>query len=356
MLDAFIDQVGYRFRKDDAGEQAATWVDAENTNISVSLIPITQFRIRFAVGETNGDANVRNQMYWVQANVNGGAFQTLTEVDVGVGWVLITSPHVAHTLQTTAQMVSGGGAFIAGRFISENPVGLEMTLTGGNYTEWEYCVAIDPALFVNGDVFELRLVGDGDIPFNGYSTQALFTLLKPTVINFAGSAVGLAGASSGQNRQRGYTGDSIGVAIVQSILTWVGVMKGTAIGVALANAMIGLTRTFSGSVIGRAIVSAPLGKARLMSGAVIAVASITASFVTAFYMGAASAIGIANASAVLSVRGGFSGRAIGVALATAHPTLARKFYGSTIGVAVAGGILTRGKAKSGDYGWTYFGN
>ncbi len=356
MLDELVQQVAFRWRGDDGSETAATWVAAENVDITINTAAPVKFRLRLVAAETNGDTNVRNQMYWIQANLNGGTWVTLTESNQGVGFVLIPSDFVAHGISTTEQLLSNPAPYTAGHFISQTPSGLEISLTGGNRTEWEYSIGLDPGLFNTGDFFEFRIVGDGDIPLDAYQVIALFNLTKPTTVSFSGTAVAAAQSQGLSKRGRGYTGETEAVANVSANLRWIGILTGTINAVASVFGILGGNRVLSSVINAVATVSASIGKAVFYSASVTGTAIVTADFVTAFFMGTASASAVAQASSAFNVRYGLSGSALGQSLASGGFVAIRGYTGNAAGQAFIGARLRRGLPSSGHTQTGVFGN
>lgn len=357
MLSALVQQVAFRWRFDDGSETLATWAEVENAAITVNTASPVKLRVRLVVAETNGDENVRNQQYWIQANLNGGTFVTLTEVDQGVGFALILSDFVTDGIFTTEQLVTNPAPFEPGHFVSQDPVGLAITLGGGERTEWEYCIVLDPTPFVSNDVFLFRIVGDGDIPLDAYQIFAEFTLQKPTIVNFSGSAVAAAGASSGNNRTRGMTGSADALASVQSDLTWIGLLKGAVSALAQTTGLIKVTKKFVGAVLGVATITAPLLKLSFLgTGSAAAVASVTGRIIAVIVLGTLSAVGVAVSSASMSVARGQVGSVIGLAAAQCRMTV---FYTQTAAIsaiATTSGKLSKQLPSSGQSQFNVFGN
>lgn len=355
MLDPLLSQNGYRWRRDDGSETSASWAEAENTPVTISTPTGGTFRCRMLVQEVNG-SNSRDQMYWVQARLNGGAWVTLTEVDQGIGFKLEPSAFVPHATPTTPQLTSGTGSFISGYEITQNPSGLTITVSGGNHTEWEYCVSLDATLYNTGDLFELRIVGDGDIPLDAYNQIAAFTLNKPIVKYFSGSATAVGQAASGQERQRNYSSSVSGVASQSSRLTWVGKLRATVTGVATALSSIGLDRFFKGSVAGIALTQAALKKVKLLSGTVSGFASVTGRIVNVVVVGTASALGVATSDALFLRTRNMTSAIIGTGITQARIVVVHKYHATITGVATASAILQTQLPTSGHINMKSFGD
>jgi hypothetical protein len=212
MLDPLLQQVAFRFRRDDGSETGASWIEAENVNVAAAIEVASIFRLRVSVEEVNG-SSAANSTFWIQANLNGGSFVTLTEVDQGIGFDLQPSAFVADETPTTKQLTAGA-SFSSGYVVTSNPT-VTTSVLGSRVTEWEYCVQIDPASYNNGDVFQFRVVLDGDVLLGSYVVTPQITLIKPNYVDFSGGAVASASAQGGVKMDRGFVADPM-VATAQA--------------------------------------------------------------------------------------------------------------------------------------------
>ena len=350
MLDPLVQQQTFRYFGDDGDEANGTPLAFEGVNLAATLTGQAVFRLRFGLEELNASA-ARSQQYTLQARRDGGTWTDVTETSgATVGFQLVASAFETHAVQTSSRLVNYTNApdFIAGFFVSQNPVGLTMTLQASAQTEWEYCTAIDPGPFPSGSFFEFRLVGDG-LPLDNYAILAGFTLTKPTIIDFSGSTSAVAAASAAEpKRQRGFTGSTLAVASVSSPFTWVGVLRGAITALAFATGELGLTYRFSGSASATASASGALAKLKTLTGNALATAQASGNFVTAFYLVPTALVGVATATSNVFDRiRRYYGSAVATATAVGALTVVPLFSGSTFATAAASADLTIEKAKSG---------
>jgi hypothetical protein len=234
--------------------------------------------LRFTVAETNG-TQANSTTYWLQARVNGGGYETITESSqVSVGFSYSPSPNVPNATPTTRQLSATPTNFQAGYVITANPT-VKTTVPAGGGTEWEYCLLFDATNFSDGDIFDLRLVLDGNIPLDAYPQTARFTLSKPTYVYFSGSGIAAAGAASGApDRDRYYTGQAQADASwTEAHLTWVGKMKAAVIAVADVFSILGIKRQFSGAASASSEASSLIKKFVFLGSAIAsAITDVTA--------------------------------------------------------------------------------
>jgi hypothetical protein len=73
-----LEQEGFRFRNDDADEDAATWKDTQDTNINSAVA--TKVRLRILLNAT-GDNPSKNFQLEYRRKPNGGSFGSWTKVE-----------------------------------------------------------------------------------------------------------------------------------------------------------------------------------------------------------------------------------------------------------------------------------
>lgn len=156
-------QVSYRFRNDDGSETSATWIDAADTAVSISLD--TNFRLRIKVNGTGlvGWANLTWNLYY---SLNGGAYTAVT----GSSPVKFSaSSNITDGQDATEQLES------IYSFLTDNN-GIKET-TGGVINssdsvpksfETEWCLTLDSAQVSSTDTLDFRIYR-GTTALNSYT-------------------------------------------------------------------------------------------------------------------------------------------------------------------------------------------
>lgn len=159
--------------------------------VSLDLI---RYRLRILAQEINGEIS-RNETYWIQANINGGSYVTLTTSDQGVGWKLSSSGFVSNGEATTEQLTGDAGGFTPGKVITQSSSGQSITLGGDNHMEMEYSLEMDPSLYNANDVFQFRMVLNSDVLLGAYLVTPQITYQIPNLVTLAGVANAVAGVT-----------------------------------------------------------------------------------------------------------------------------------------------------------------
>jgi hypothetical protein len=153
---AVLDQKAFRFRNDDGSEAAATWKDAQNTDIS--LAETDPFRLRFEIQETAGGVadTVQSRQFKLQRSLNGGSWFDVDGSSAVVKARL--SSHFVDDDPTTDQLTAGTGTFQAGT-IKEINGSTTIAAIGANvHTEIEFSLEFVPADVVDTDTIDFRLI------------------------------------------------------------------------------------------------------------------------------------------------------------------------------------------------------
>ena len=109
-----ITQAAFRFRNDDGNQTAATWIDAENTDITIANG--STFRLR--IGQTSDGFFDFTTAPW-QYQLNGGGWNNITTSSSVVRRV--ASGSVTHGTATTNQLALAG-SFVAGEVVTDGMV------------------------------------------------------------------------------------------------------------------------------------------------------------------------------------------------------------------------------------------
>lgn len=183
-LNASREQQAYRWRNDDGGETAATWIFAENTAGTISLRQRIRLRVQFA--EVN--ATVIQTAYKLQWSIQGsGAWQDLGVADASGNEVVIADSlsGLVDQSQTTDQLTSvttpsnfTAGYNVAHRGLTSAGATSSISL-GGTQTECEWCImAAGP--MADGTVLEFRVVESGGTLLEVYNVTPQFTISNNT--------------------------------------------------------------------------------------------------------------------------------------------------------------------------------
>jgi hypothetical protein len=170
-----LDQKSYRFRNDDGGEAAATWIAAINT--AISLAEDANFRLRFEIQETGGTEAtlLADRQSKLQYRKNGGAWNDVDGTSLNIRSALST--HFADADPTTNQLTAGTGTFTAGTIREgQTATTVDPSIPASGHTEHEYMlnlrgVDVDPS-----DVIDLRIVRLNGNPLDTYTQTAQLTV------------------------------------------------------------------------------------------------------------------------------------------------------------------------------------
>jgi hypothetical protein len=161
-----IIQSQFRFRNDDGSETTATWIDALNTN--VSLTAGSTYRLRITLQETaGGSANAGFHLY---VSYNGGAYTFFNNTAIGFG----VSTNVTDE-QATTQQLSGTGTFTAGLIDSGGNGTSSIGVDPNGNTEVEYVLHV-PASSFAGATYSFRVYLDTDVALSNYTVTPTVTV------------------------------------------------------------------------------------------------------------------------------------------------------------------------------------
>ena len=161
-----LDQDSFRFRNDDGSETTASWKDALNTDITLTVAADEDFRIRFLV-QSDGAESIA---FRLQYNHNSGGWNNVSDVSSVIQTV--GSANFADDDPTTQQI--GAGSFLVG-FMDDlegvSPSGFPATIdfAGGDETEVEFMCRVLEADTDPGDVIDLRLIRSGSTELDTYT-------------------------------------------------------------------------------------------------------------------------------------------------------------------------------------------
>lgn len=164
----------FRWRADDGSESGATWLAAENAQITIT--DGSKIRLRFGGEETVGNFGDLGGAT-VEYRINGGSWGTVPSSGFG-SWVeLTTSTHYADLDDCTKQLSTSGSLATNNDGMSENDSNLSAVVDafGGMETE----IALLPKVpgLTDGDELEFRLNGGNVTSFP--ATPPKFTYSAP---------------------------------------------------------------------------------------------------------------------------------------------------------------------------------
>jgi hypothetical protein len=164
------DQSHFRWRNDDNGEAAASWIDAEDVDISRTTAQLdTNIRLRVVVQEQGVGQSISfiERQFRVLYSKNGGAVNDIT----GASSVARSSasPHVADGAATTEQL-SGTGSFVDGYFKESDTTGTLVTaMPVSGSSEIEICFQLRSADLVAGDTVDFIVL---DLNYGSLAAQS----------------------------------------------------------------------------------------------------------------------------------------------------------------------------------------
>lgn len=204
---AVLDQAHYRGRNDDGDETTATWKAADDTPWTQAVD--ANFRVRFSIDETVG-VTPQDENYQLQYNLNSAGWNNVDAASSVVRTV--TSPNVPNSTPTTRQLTAPPGSFKAGEVDTNNGLAGAGEITGGDFTEHEYCAQVRSVDVVDADSIQLRLIGAIEGVLDVYTNTPTITVSEgaaPQVgqgqgrIRLRSNAVGIVlAAGSGRLRLR----------------------------------------------------------------------------------------------------------------------------------------------------------
>lgn len=166
---AFVEQDGFRFRDDDGSETTATWLAAEN--VDLSLEKEVAFRLRFVLSNTGTATENGTRYFWVSKN--SGAYAKLvssSEIDAAL------SDNFADVDPTTEQLASGQGTFTAG-WMKETEGGQGLAISAGNFEEYEISLTSTASASV-GDTYDFKMGDfDSENAFEAYNQIPRLTIV-----------------------------------------------------------------------------------------------------------------------------------------------------------------------------------
>lgn len=184
LLNAYsLTQAGFRFRNDNGTETTATWMAAENVDLSKTDTDLT-FRIRFVIDETLLGAVSR--VFKLQYRKNAGSWTIVDGASTNIR--SIASANFADGAATTRQLTSGSGTFVAGSMDEVDGAVASITFGEDNLTEVEFCAQLRSADVAPGDTVDLRVVeydGGVVVALAAYTHQP--TISVGAVVQYYGS-------------------------------------------------------------------------------------------------------------------------------------------------------------------------
>lgn len=176
-----LGQTHFRFRNDNGDESAASWKD--DLDASISLSPNDQYRLRFAIEESNG-AEVSASDYRLKCSVNGGAYNDIP----GNAAPAASSSQFTGPVSTTQQISSG--SFGTGKLVElgtdsvKYPVNLSIPANG--VTEIEFTLVIPAGQSID-DTLDFRIYDQDNNPLGSYSNTPRITVVAAvTWVEIAG--------------------------------------------------------------------------------------------------------------------------------------------------------------------------
>ena len=170
-------QTGFRFRNDDGSESAATWKDAENTNITVEVtarnVPL---RVRIQARQTG--STTAGLTGFLRCKINAGSYLQVNASSTGVE--SLASGNFADEDATTNQLT--GTPFVAGKM---DEVDGSCLVTGSvvqnSYTEHEYSIQLTADELSHGDVLSFEEYRTSSSAFSTYTQVGTITIVKAPV-------------------------------------------------------------------------------------------------------------------------------------------------------------------------------
>lgn len=189
---ASLDQVHYRFRNDDGSESAATWIDAEDTNIIVgsggSVELDTNIRLRITVDDTaSGIENNVNLQLQYNKNTLGWNSVNATSLNVRSS----ASGNFADDDNTTRQLtIPTGGSFITPNSGMDEDNGIagetnDIDYVDGlhDFVEVEFCFIVRSTDVTNDDAIQFRVVRAPGGTLDAWSVTPQITVSQTAPLN-----------------------------------------------------------------------------------------------------------------------------------------------------------------------------
>ena len=155
---------------DDDGSESGHSLDTENT-ARTSQAMDTPFMVRMMARETAGKNDPWSM--FIYCSYQGGTWTELsTTSSAGMPAYLTNDASSRADEEATTHRLSdpAGGSFTAGEYDDgTTSVGCGTVSLNGQYSEWEFCVAIDSTYASGSEDFEFRLEGSGGTDLDSYA-------------------------------------------------------------------------------------------------------------------------------------------------------------------------------------------
>ena len=242
----------FRFRNDDGGETAATWITAQDVNITREKGANRVIRLRIQIGQTTTNANSDlTHQYKVRLSRNSGAYADVGAQGATAPVRYFNSTNVTHQEATTEQL-AGEYTFLPGVIDEQGNTG-DITWAGSTRqeTELEFVLEIVDAQVAAGDTLDFRVYRTNDEALSTYAVTPRITM------EAAGTTENIAGTSAGTSSDTANAHDATAPVTQQVTGTSAGTSADSG---AATNATPSLTESIAGtSAGGSADSAAPSG-------------------------------------------------------------------------------------------------
>lgn len=184
------DQDAFRGRNDDGSETTATWIAAANTNWTQDIDVNANFRVRFVIQETKGNAPGAQTLI-LMYSYKGGAYTQVTTTSSVIRSVL--SANFVDGADCTQQV--GVGTFEA----DNNGMDEDQTITtsagwaGSEEIEVEFMLQIQVANVVDNDTIALRVYLSGPTALGTYTNTPTITIQEIVLGGVGGTMMAMMG-------------------------------------------------------------------------------------------------------------------------------------------------------------------
>lgn len=163
-------QAGFQFFEDDTSLNGATVRESQNTSTSLQFEkPI---RIRFALTAVGTSYTSSPRLEW---RLNSGFIPgPWTAITTSTAVKLFDSAFFTDASATT-QRLTGFGTFVSGQGKDTGASAASITINSGQYTEEEWCIALDSSAASDGSVYQLRITNNGTLYDNYLQIPAIST-------------------------------------------------------------------------------------------------------------------------------------------------------------------------------------
>jgi hypothetical protein len=210
-----------RFRSDtNSVDTAATWLAAENANITLTCLTDQVLRLRLSI---QCSSTAQNAVGWqLQFQRNGGGY--VTSVSPTSAWVsgADASSSADETALTVRQLSVGTGSFVNGLYDETGTTGT-IGITASNYIEFEFGINIKAADVADGDTLDFHLFKAGGPPtqISAYTVTPRITVSK-TSTGFGGLRGALEVSAASVTNPLTASGSVAGVSVYDLIVVLFG--------------------------------------------------------------------------------------------------------------------------------------